>query len=267
MDCQVFISTNDLQTLIDSDSVQVVDSGMNTKEQHFQSRIPGSKYFSIGEIRKSLSQHSQEIPTLDEFTEYMKRLGLKNDGRHVVVYDQSGFALSGRAWFVLSYFGYRSVRILDGGLVKWLAEGRKTESGEYDIMGNTVWRDEDYQFAETQNVRILHEEVKEVVAKCANNESGCKVWDPRPAEMFANGHVDHAINIPVGSLFNPDKTVKSKEEVAGILHQRFGNELVITSCMKGNIACLGFALLKYAGRDCSKVYTGSYEEWNSLRTQ
>ena len=267
MEQELFISTNALQTLLDSGSVQVVDSGMNTKDQHFQKRIPGARYFSITEIRKSLSSLSQELPTLEEFVEYMKRLGVKNDGSTVVVYDQSGFAMAGRAWFAFSYFGYRNVRILDGGLVKWTAEGRNTESGEYNIMGNTSWREEDYQLVEAQGKRAYHDEILEIGRKIAGNQPTSKIWDPRPAEIYAQGTVEHAINVPFGAFFNPDKTVKSQEEVAKIINDRLGQGEVITSCMKGNIACLAFALLTYIGKHDARVYTGSFEEWNSLRAQ
>ena len=265
MENSLFISTEELQSLISSNSVQVVDSGMNTKDQHFQKRIPGAKYFSITEVKNNSSPLSQELPTLPEAVEYAKRLGIKNDGSTVVVYDQSGFMMAGRGWFFFKHFGYPNVKILDGGLAKWTAEGRATISGEYNVMGNTNWRVEDYQLVESQEDRIFQTEVTELVQRIASSQSQSKIWDPRPLEVYNQGTVTTAVNIPIGTFFNPDKTVKSKDEVLSILETRFENGEIITSCMKGNIACLALALLRYAGKNNSRVYSGSFEEWSSLK--
>jgi thiosulfate/3-mercaptopyruvate sulfurtransferase len=263
---RVFISTTDLQSLLDSNSVYVVDSGMNTKPQHFEKRIPGSRYFSISEIKNSNSSLSQEAPELEEFKGYMKRLGLKNDGKSIVVYDQTGFVFSGRAWFLLKHYGYPDVRILDGGLVKWVSEGRATASGEYDLTGNSDLSDQDYNLVEIPNQRIYYPDLKNLVQAISTSQTDAKVWDPRAPDLYNQGTVDTAVNIPIGTFFNPDKTVKPVEEVSKILQDRLGNTLTITSCTKGVAACIAYAILTYAGRENIRVYTGSFEEWKSLNS-
>lgn len=35
-----------------------------------------------------------------------------------------------QVWWTFKVFGHQSIGILDGGLLKWVSEGRKTESGE-----------------------------------------------------------------------------------------------------------------------------------------
>ena len=255
-----------MQELLNTGNVRVLDSGIEAKNNHFEKRIPKAKYFSIPEIRNSHSSLSQEVPGLDEFRGYMKRLGLKNDNRPVVVYDQTGFALAGRAWFLLTHFGYPNVRILDGGLVKWLAENRAVETGVYEEAGNSNESDEDYQLVEANNDRVFFDELKPLTISIRNHLSQTKIWDPRPAEMYNQGSVDQAINIPVGTFFLPNKTIKSQQEVASILEERLGNQEIITSCTKGNLASLAFALLKYAGKNNARIYSGSFEEWKSLST-
>ena len=50
-------------------------------------------------------------------------LGL-GDGQNIVVYDGAGTGSAPRVWWMLRVFGHGDVAVLDGGLPKWLAEGR-----------------------------------------------------------------------------------------------------------------------------------------------
>ena len=50
--------------------------------------------------------------------------------RRVVFYDQKGLASAARGWWLMGLFGHDNAAVLDGGLPKWLREGRPTEAGE-----------------------------------------------------------------------------------------------------------------------------------------
>lgn len=129
MDQLVFISTAELQDLIDSNNVDIIDTGMDHKQAYLNSHIPDSVYFNVTEIRSKTSNLSIGFPSLEEFREYMIELGLKNNKKVKVVYDRN-MILSGRAWYLLKHYGVADVRILNGGLTKWVSEGRPVVSGE-----------------------------------------------------------------------------------------------------------------------------------------
>ena len=67
-------------------------------------------------------------PSPERFAELMGGLGI-GDSTRVVAYDRVGMMTVGRAWWMLRYFGHDAVSILDGGFVKWVMEGRPTETG------------------------------------------------------------------------------------------------------------------------------------------
>jgi thiosulfate/3-mercaptopyruvate sulfurtransferase len=259
MEVPLFISTEDLQTLISCNLVQIVDSGFNHKESFVAGHIPTAKYFNVAHIKNKSSPLTQEVPTSEEFREYMIESQIRSMFP-TVVYDQNGFNLSGRAWYLLTHFGVRYVRILDGGLPKWRSEGRQIESGEQSISHLKVDISE-YKFSEGLNNRLSFEQVLQLTNQIESQEIDAKIWDPRPLEAYNEGAVDTAVNLPIGQLFNENKTVKSKEEVREIIRSRIGDRKIVTSCLRGNNACLAYLLLAYIEHQDRWAYTGSFEEW------
>ena len=73
-------------------------------------------------------QKMNQLPTLENFTEYMKSLNITRTDE-IVCYDQFGIYSSPRLAYTLKYFGMQNVRVLDGGLKKWLMESRYVETG------------------------------------------------------------------------------------------------------------------------------------------
>ena len=57
----------------------------------------------------------------------MKHLDIKITD-HVVFYHVSGSMWSSRAYWMMKAYGHNNVQVLNGGLKKWIAEGKKVES-------------------------------------------------------------------------------------------------------------------------------------------
>lgn len=62
-----------------------------------------------------------------------------------------------RVYFILKYFGASSVRILDGGLRKWLAEGRPTVSDSSQVRHGQADPNDNgnYSFSEADPSRVI----------------------------------------------------------------------------------------------------------------
>jgi len=69
------------------------------------------------------------MPKVNEFIEHMRRMRVRRTD-DIVCYDNIGIFSSPRVAFALRYFGAERVRVLNGGLKKWLKESRHTESGD-----------------------------------------------------------------------------------------------------------------------------------------
>ena len=87
--------------------------------------IPGAAF--VGMVR-DLADPQSDVPDRlvppARFAQVMERLGIGNHTL-VVAYDDMVLPLSAaRLWWALSYYGHARVRVLDGGLRRWRAEGR-----------------------------------------------------------------------------------------------------------------------------------------------
>ncbi|MBC7136921.1 MAG: sulfurtransferase, partial [Oceanibaculum nanhaiense] len=181
----------------------------------------------------------------------------------VVVYDQFGLMSAARAWWMLRVFGHRDVAVLDGGLPKWLAEGRAVAAGPSQA--------EEKHFTARPNEALLRR-VDQVKANL--DSKAAQIVDARSAGRWRGeepevwpgrkGRIPGSLNVPFTDLLNPeDKTVKPAEA----LRARFTeagvdlNKPIVASCGSGVTACVLALGLYLVGRDDVAVYDGSWAEW------
>jgi thiosulfate/3-mercaptopyruvate sulfurtransferase len=106
------------------------NSKENAWQEHLDARITkDTLFFDHDEVCDKTNSLPHTMPSLDVFTENMKKLGIPKD--HLIVcYDNFGIATAPRAAWMFRFFGAKNVRILNGGLRKWVADGNATESGD-----------------------------------------------------------------------------------------------------------------------------------------
>ena len=68
-----------------------------------------------------------QIAPPERFAALMASFGIGDDSA-VVIYDQRGGTFATRLWWALTYYGHERVAILNGGWLKWAAEGRPTST-------------------------------------------------------------------------------------------------------------------------------------------
>ena len=94
-----------------------------------EAHIPGARFFDIDVVADPDTNLPHMAPTAGRFARLMGEMGVCNATR-VIFYDQKGLQSSARGWWLMKLFGHEKAAVLDGGLPKWLAEGRATESGD-----------------------------------------------------------------------------------------------------------------------------------------
>ncbi len=236
-------------------------SGRAARSEYLAAHIPGARFLDIEEVRDKGHPASHMLPSAEEFGRAMADLGVGRADR-LVVYDNSPLRTAARGWFMLRHFGAERVAILDGGLQKWLAEGRPTEAGE------PAPRTAQFAPAERRGEVVSKDQVRAGVGVAMIDARGPARFtgaepDPRPG--VDPGHIPGAHNLPFASLYHEDGTFKSEAEIrrafdeAGIDPER----PFVASCGSGVTAnSLIFAAHRLGNRD-TRLYDGSWSEWGA----
>lgn len=265
-DAAPLISTTELAARLGDPSLRLIDAswhldGRDGRPDFETARLPGAVFFDLEASSDQGSDLPHMLPSPGFFAARMDTLGITAD-QGIVVYDTVGIRSSARVWWMLRAMGATNVRVLDGGLPKWLAEGRVTESGPEAPPATATF---------TPNARP--DLLADLDTVRAALKSGDQVLDARAADRFAgrapepraglrSGHMPGALNLPFPDILNPDGTMKRGEA----LEQAFrsaGIDLdrpVVTTCGSGVTAAILSLGLAVLGRS-SRLYDGSWAEW------
>lgn len=225
--------------------------------------MPGAVFFDLEASSDQDSPLPHMAPSPEAFAARMGRLGI-GDGDDIVVYDTVGIRSSARAWWMFRLFGAGRVRVLDGGLPKWLAEGRPVESGPPSDPAPAVFaaRLNPDLLADIDDVRAALAGMTQVLdARAADRFQG-RAAEPRAG--LRSGHMPGALNLPFPKVLNPDGTMKRGAALeaafrdAGVDIDR----LITTTCGSGVTAAILSLGLAELGRN-SRLYDGSWAEWGS----
>jgi thiosulfate/3-mercaptopyruvate sulfurtransferase len=264
------VSTEWLAERLRDRTVGVVDASYflptQKRDAHAEYRaghIPGAGFFDI----EAVSDHSTELPHMlpgtTQFGEVVGGLGI-GDGDTVVVYDSTGLFSAPRVWWTFRIMGAKSVYILDGGLPKWKAEGRPTETGDAKRPPKTFTAEMNVgAVAMLDDVRLAQagDDTQIVDARSAERFAG-KAPEPRPG--LRSGHIPRSFNVPYDRLLENGR-LASRERVTAAFTSA-GVDLdkpIITSCGSGVTAAILTFALESIGKDPKGLYDGSWAEWGS----
>lgn len=206
----------------------------------------------------------QELPA-EQMEALFQRWGVSPD-HTVVIYDQGGSMFATRLFYSFYYHGFptEQLRILDGGLSKWRAEGLPVTTDEAPAP-----RPGSFQVTEVREDSKAS--VAEVVAASGDPQNNALVEGLGPDWHFGSalnynrrGHIPHAKMVPYGQFYNEDKTFKSPEELRkllGLVGVSDGQN-IYTHCGGGIAGSVPFFALKFlAGYENVKHFPESQLGW------
>ncbi len=234
----------------------------NGHAEYLDGHIPGAVYVDLDTQlaqKGAPTDGRHPLPTVEVLQQAVRSWGI-NDGERVVVYDDAQSAAASRAWWLLRYAGLADVRVLDGGLAEWTAEGYELETGEVAVEPGTA------------TLSYGHLPLLDIDGAAGFPAKGV-LLDARAPERYRGetepldpraGHIPGAVNAP--STANVDS--RGRFLPAEQLRQRFV-ELGVTDdapvaayCGSGITAAHNALALALAGFEPA-VYPGSWSQWSN----
>lgn len=242
-------------------------SERDAKAEYDQAHIPGARFFDIDEISDSRSDLPHMAPPVEKFMSRMRAMGV-GDGHQIVVYDSTGLFSAARVWWLFRLMGQKDIAVLDGGLPKWVAEGRVVEDMPPIVRDRHM------------TVRRQNQMVKDVTQVAAASKLGdYAIVDARSAERFRGeapepreglraGHIPGSRNVPYSTLLNADGTMKDPATLKQVF-EAAGVDLskpAITTCGSGVTAAILSLAMERFGKSDHALYDGSWTEWGMFPT-
>ena len=264
------VTTDWLAAHLDDPDVKIIDASFKLPgvlplpiDDYLAAHIPGAVFFDVDAV----SDHSVPLPHMypdeTQFARDIAALGISSSDT-VVAYDSGGWVAAPRAWWMLLSFGHDRVKVLDGGLKKWQAEGRPTQSGQprpgqgrFDAK-----LDPNFLRSKQQLVGNLDTQAEQVLDARPRPRFEGSAAEPRPG--LRGGHIPGSRNIPYAELFDAKTgAMKPLDELRRIF-SKAGVDLakpIVTTCGSGvSAAVLTLALYRLGVRGTA-LYDGSWSEW------
>lgn len=268
------ISTDDLARRLHDPALVLVDcrhnlSDVGAGERAFrESHLPGARFLHMdrdlsGERTGRNGRHP--LPDVVALAATFGQAGI-DSSKQVVAYDQNNGMWASRLWWMLHWLGHDAAAVLDGGIDKWIAEGRPMSADAPDIEPTRFVPYGPGPVASSDEIlRHLRQPASDPLTILDARAPERYRGDIEPLDPVA-GHIPGAINRPYSANLTSQLTFKP----ADLLRAEFAAELgttspaaVIHQCGSGVTACHNVLAMAIAGLPGSRLYPGSWSEWVS----
>ncbi len=267
---ETLVSTDWVAEHLNDSNVRLLEVDVDT-QAYDEGHIPGA--VGLNWETQLQDQLRRDLASKENLERLMGSAAVTPDMTGVVYGDNNNWFAAWALW-QLKRHGHKDVRIMNGGRVKWLAEGRETTTEKPDIAASTYTAqdpDDSIRAKRDQVITAVQSGSSRLVDVRSPDEFSGKLLAPPGLEgkegCQRGGHIPGAANIPWGKAVNEDGTFKSVDE----LNELYGSQGIdgsgetIAYCRIGERSSHTWYVLKYLlGHDNVRNYDGSWTEWGNL---
>jgi thiosulfate/3-mercaptopyruvate sulfurtransferase len=271
---EVLVDTQWVEDHLKDANVRIAEVDYDPNANYMLGHAPGTVLFDWKQdINDPISRN---ILSREASEKLLRKVGV-NDDTILVLYGDFNNWFAAFAFWVFKYYGYKDVRLMNGGRKKWLQEDRpltKDIQSSYPT-GNFTASEAD------KNIRVFLNDVKEALSHIKAGKGLVDVRSPKEftGEILAppeyptehaqrGGHIPGAANIPWSQAVNDsDGTFKSADELKKLYEPKgiTPDKEIIAYCRIGERSSHTWFVLKYLlGYPNVKNYDGSWTEWGNM---
>ncbi|HYN20637.1 MAG TPA: sulfurtransferase [Thermoanaerobaculia bacterium] len=210
----------------------------------------------------------------ESFQSLMRRIGVGPDTTIILYGDKNNWWATYALW-VFRLFGHEKAKIMDGGRIKWVKEGRPLTQDvpSYPATEYVAPERDDKKIRAFRDQVLKHLESNRplIDVRSPDEYSGKKLHMPEyPNEgALRGGHIPGAASIPWARAVNPDDgTFKTADELRALYEGEAKvkpDDDVIVYCRIGERSShTWFVLTHLLGYPKVRNYDGSWTEWGNL---
>ena len=175
----------------------------------------------------------------------------------VVAYDDGHVTVAARLWWALRVYGHDSVAVLDGGIGRWVAEGRPLST---DVPS---WPRGDFTTRRRSAAYATHADVAAALDDPSVGLVDCRM---EPARVEDGAMIPGSAYLPGIEFLDEEGLMRSREGCRNtILAATDPSPRTILYCRGGVGACGTALAYEVAGLgDGVSVYDGSWSEWVTI---
>lgn len=252
---QLLVGTDWLAAHLDDPQLRLVEV-TPPGSGYVLAHLPGAVHLDLGQVftgRGSAFPHG--IGPANEVAAVLGQLGL-TPAQHIIIHDEIGGQRAAKTLWLLEYLGFPQVSVLEGGIERWLAEGRKVTRVLPTVQQDSFAPAIQPERQATSNwiVSHLHDEAVILI-------------DCRTGDEFAEGHIpgarlrpwDQTLTRRAHQAFREAEELQAEFAALGVTEDK---EAVVY-CGTGLGAAHSYLALRLLGYSRVRNYDGSWTEWNA----
>jgi len=220
-----------------------------------EGHIPGSSHVDLaGELCDQSTDIPFMLPPAGQFAAAMSRHGVGDDSV-VVLTDSVMNIWAARTWWMLRALGFDNAAVLNGGRLKWQAEGRPLSTAAVKRAAG--------QFTPQPRPGLF---VSKAEVLAALGRDDVLLINALGRESYRQSRIPGSQNVtalemtdPIAHAYLPLSTLRQRFEQV----RAFAYPQIITYCRAGITACSDAFILHLLGVEHLSVYDGSLWEWTA----